>query len=164
MSSETPAGNPAYVGSEREVLTGLVADNRAEVLALLDGLTEEEARRSLVPSLTTLLGLVKHAAFVERVWFSHRLDGRSRSDIGIPDTIDDSFRLTPEDTIEAVVADFVAAMRESDRVLARHRLDDTVEARHGTVSVRWVLGHLIEELARHAGHGDILREQIEAAR
>lgn len=164
MTSETPPGSPGTTGSEREVLTGFLADNRAEVLALLDGVTEEEARRSLVPSLTTLLGLVKHAAFVERVWFGHRLDGRSRTDLGIPDEIDDSFRLGPEDTIESIVSDFVAAIRESDRVLARHRLEDTLQARHGTVSVRWVLGHMVEELARHAGHGDILREQVLAGR
>lgn len=158
------SGSPEHVGSEREVLSGLLADNRAEILALLDGISEEEARRSLVPSLTTLLGIVKHCAFVERVWCSHRLDGRSRADVGIPEEIDDSFRLGPEDTIESIVADFVAATRESDRVLARHRLEDTLQARHGTVSVRWLLGHLIEEFARHAGHGDILREQIIAAR
>ena len=55
----------------------------------LDGLTEEQARRSLVPSRTTLLGLVKHAAFVEKVWFDEAITCRSRADIGIPATPDE---------------------------------------------------------------------------
>ena len=161
MSSDSPT----TVGSERDVLTELLADNRAEILALLDGVTEEEARRSLVPSLTTLLGLVKHAAFAEQVWFHCVLENRKREDLGLSYDIDASFRLGPEDTIEAVVASFVAVTRESDRIAARYRLTDTGQHhRHGEVSLRWMYVHMIEELARHAGHGDILREQIIASR
>lgn len=157
--------SPTTVGSEREILTELLADNRAEILALLDGVTEEEARRSLVPSLTTLLGLVKHAAFAEQVWFHVTLENRRREDLGLSWDIDDSFRLTDADSIESVVAHFVAVTRESDRIAARHRLSDTGRHhRHGEVSLRWMYVHMIEELARHAGHGDILREQVEAAR
>lgn len=161
MSSDSPT----TVGSEREVLTELLADNRAEILALLDGVTEEEARRSLVPSLTTLLGLVKHAAFVERVWFHVTLENRKREDLGLSHDIDDSFRLDDDETIESIVADFVAVTRESDRIAARHRLGDkATHDRRGEVSLRWIYVHMIEELARHAGHGDILREQILAGR
>jgi hypothetical protein len=59
----------------------------------LDGLTEEQARRSLVSSRTTLLGLVKHAAFVEKVWFDEAVTCRSRAEIGIPAIPDESFIL-----------------------------------------------------------------------
>src|ERR1700749_2370852 len=68
----------------------------------LDGLTEERARRSLVPSRTTLLGLVKHATFLEKVWFDEAVTGRSRAEIGIPAISDDSFILRDEDTIASV--------------------------------------------------------------
>ena len=68
----------------------------------LDGLTEEQARRSLVPSRTTLLGLVKHATFVEKVWFDEAVTCRSRAEIGIPATPDESFVLDAEDTIATV--------------------------------------------------------------
>src|SRR5215467_8102659 len=68
----------------------------------LDGLTEEQARRSLVPSRTTLLGLVKHATFVEKVWFDEAVTGRSRAEIGIPATPDESFVLDDHDTIGIV--------------------------------------------------------------
>src|SRR6188768_763703 len=68
----------------------------------LDGLTEEQVRRSLVPSRTTLLGLVKHAIFVEKVWFDEAVSGRSRAEIGIPATPDESFILGGQDTIASI--------------------------------------------------------------
>lgn len=160
MSSE----RPDTTASERKTLVDLLADNRAEILRLLDGITEEQARRSLVPSLTTLLGLVKHASFVERVWFHATLPGRPRAELGIPSQVDDSFRLSSEDTIDAVSEDFRQAAATSDRIALDHDLDDTgLHPRLGEVSLRWMYVHMIEELARHAGHGDILREQILAA-
>lgn len=153
------------VGTEREQLEAFVEDNRAEILALLDGLTEEQARRRLVPSRTTLLGLVKHAAFVEGVWFPVALDGRTRDELGLPDHPDASFELTDEDTIASVSAQYRAAAEESRRVAASYALDDlALHNRRGPLTLRWVLVHLVEELARHAGHGDILREQLLARR
>ena len=156
---------PDTTASERKTLVDLLNDNREEILRLLDGVTEEEARRSLVPSLTTLLGLVKHAAFAEQVWFHVTLPGRTREEVGVPDDIDDSFRLTPEDTIASISKNLRQVCEESDRIAFDSDLDDT--GRHhrlGAVSLRWMYVHMIEELARHAGHGDILREQIIAAR
>src|SRR5687768_11288549 len=76
-------------------------EHRRVLNGCLDGLTEEQARRSLVPSRTTLLGLVKHAAFVEKVWFDEALTCRSRAEIGIPATPDESFVLD-DDTIATV--------------------------------------------------------------
>ena len=74
-------------------------EHRRELNRSLDGLTEEQARRSLVPSRTTLLGLVKHATFVEKVWFDEGITGRPRSEIGLPATPDESFILADDDTI-----------------------------------------------------------------
>ncbi|WP_246159400.1 DinB family protein [Nocardioides antri] len=161
MNSE----RPDTTASERKTLVDLLADNRAEILRLLDGVTEEEARRSLVPSLTTLLGLVKHAAFAEQVWFHVTLTGRTRAEVGVPNDIDDSFRLAPDDTIASVSESFRQVCAESDRLAFDHDLEDTgTHHRLGPVNLRWMYVHMIEELARHAGHGDILREQIIAAR
>jgi hypothetical protein len=149
---------------EREQIQAFLDDGRTEVVALLDGLTEEQARRRLVPSLTTLLGLVKHAAFVERVWFDVALAGRSRAEIGIPDTVDESFELAEDDTVESVVRLYREAWADSVRLAADHDLDDlALHNRRGPVSLRWIYLHMIRELARHAGHGDILREQILSA-
>src|ERR1051326_9484632 len=77
-------------------------EHRRELNRCLDGLTEEQARRSLVPSRTTLLGLVKHATFVEKVWFDEAVTGRPRAEIGIPATPDESFILDDRDTVATV--------------------------------------------------------------
>ena len=77
-------------------------EHRAALTACLDGLTEEQARRSLVPSRTTLLGLVKHVTFVEKVWFDEAVTCRSRAEIGIPATPDESFVLEDDDTVASV--------------------------------------------------------------
>ena len=151
-------------GSEREQIESFLHDNRVEIVGLLAGLTEEQARRRLVPSLTTLLGLVKHAVFVERVWFDVALAGRTRADIGLPKAVDESFVLTDEDTVESVVTQYRQAWADADAIAASFSLDDlAMHNRRGPLSLRWIYLHMIEELARHAGHGDILREQILAA-
>ncbi len=117
-----------------------------------------------MPSATTLLGLVKHCAFVERVWFHVSLAGRSREDVGIPYDADASWELVDGDTVASVLADYRTAWAEADDLAAPYDLDDlVVHNRRGPLTLRWVYVHLVEELARHAGHGDILREQALAA-
>ncbi|MCW2543592.1 MAG: hypothetical protein JWM40_1144 [Frankiales bacterium] len=131
---------------------------------MLAGLTEEQARRRLVPSSTTLLGLVKHAAFVERVWSDVAFLGRSRESLGLPEAVDDSFQLTPEDTVASVLTGYRAARADAERIVGAMSLDElALHNRRSPMSLRWVLLHLIGELAQHVGHGDILREQLLAA-
>src|SRR5258705_6357515 len=77
-------------------------EHRSALNSCLDGLTEEQVRRRLVPSQTTLLGLVKHTTFVEKVWFDEAITCRSRAEIGLPATSDESFVLDDEDTIATV--------------------------------------------------------------
>lgn len=133
--------------------------------ASLDGLTEEEARRRLVPSKTTLLGLVKHAAFVERVWFGEAVTGASRAELGIPNTPDESFGLQESDTIESVLADYAVAIEQSRQAVAGMDGDTVLPGnRRGPLPLRWVQQHLLRELAHHCGYADILRELILAAR
>lgn len=154
----------ALTAGERDQLESFLHDQRVAVAHLLDGLTEEQARRRLVPSLTTVLGLVKHATFVERVWFDVAFAGRSRAEVGIPDTVDESFELADGDTVESITQRYLDAWANSLQVAAGHGLDDcALHNRRGPVYLRWIYLHLIRELARHAGHGDILREQILAA-
>jgi hypothetical protein len=154
----------ALTGSERAQLLAFVHDNRTELAGLLDGVTEEQARVRLVASETTLLGIVKHCAFVERVWFHVSLAGRSRQDVGIPEAAEDSWLLEDGDTVASVLADYRTAWAEADQIAAPHGLDDlALHNRRGPLTLRWIYVHLVEELARHAGHGDILREQALAA-
>jgi uncharacterized damage-inducible protein DinB len=151
-----------FVGTEREVLEEMLDVQRSEIAGLLSGLDDTAARARLVPSLTTPLGLVKHATFVERVWFHSRVAGVPRADLGLPDTVDESFVLEPEDTVDGVRAAFLAACEHSRSVAAEHDLDEQFSWHDRTVTLRFIFSHMIAELARHAGHGDILVEQLEA--
>ncbi len=133
--------------------------------ASLDGLTEEEARRRLVPSKTTLLGLVKHAAFVERVWFGEAVTGASRTELSIPATPDESFDLQETDAIESVLADYAVAVAQSRQAVAGMDGDTLLPGnRRGPLPLRWIQQHMLRELSQHCGHADILRELTLAAR
>ena len=125
----------------------------------LDGLSEQEARLRLVPSKTTLLGLVKHVTYVEGVWFDQAVTGRSSAEIGIPTTPNRSFILTNSDTIASVQAAHRQRCEQSRQTMAALALDDVVDGRgHRLV---WALQlQVLRELAQHTGHADILREQI----
>ncbi|SCL51810.1 DinB family protein [Micromonospora chersina] len=136
-------------------------EHRGALNGCLDGLTEEQARRSLVASRTTLLGLVKHATFVEKVWFDEAVTGRSRAEIGIPAVSEESFVLDDDDTIASVRHAHREACEASRRATASLELDDILRGhRRGPLPLRWVYLHVLRELAQHCGHADILREQL----
>jgi hypothetical protein len=153
-----------HLAGERAMLEAMLDVQRVEIAGLLDGLSEEEARARLVPSLTTPLALVKHATFVEKVWFHCRVADRSRAEVGIPDTPEESFVLSPADTVLSVRETYLAACEGSRAIAAEADLDDEYPWHHGPVSLRFVYVHMIQELARHAGQGDILVEQLTARR
>jgi hypothetical protein len=136
-------------------------EHRGALNGCLDGLTEEQARQSLVPSRTTLLGLVKHATFVEKVWFDEAVTCRPRAEIGIPATPDESFILDDDDTIATVQRAHREACDSSRRATSSLGPDDIVHGnRRGPLPLRWVYLHMLRELAQHCGHADILREQL----
>jgi hypothetical protein len=136
-------------------------EHRSQLNCCLDGLTEEQARQSLVPSGTTLLGLVKHATFLEKVWFDEAVTGRSRTEIGIPEASGESFILHDGDTIASVQRAHRETCESSRRATSSLGLDDRVYGyRRGPLPLRWVYLHVLRELAQHGGHADILREQV----
>jgi hypothetical protein len=138
-----------------------IDQHRSELNHCLDGLTEEQARRSLVSSRTTLLGLVKHATFVEKVWFDEAITCRSRAEIGLPATPDESFVLQDDDTIASIQRAHREACESARQATASLQLDDMLLGnRRGPLPLRWVYLHVLRELAQHCGHADILREQI----
>ena len=152
----------AFLAGERAVLEGMLDVQREQLVGLLADLDDAAARARLVPSLTTPLSLVKHATFAEKIWFHSRVAGVPRGDLGLPDTIDESYVLGPEDTVASVREAFLAACERSREVAAEHSLDEQFEWRYGPVNLRYIYAHMIAELARHAGHGDILVEQLKA--
>lgn len=147
----------------RSRLDELLDVYRTSLHDCLDGLTEAEARLQLVPSKTTLLGLVKHVTFVEGVWFDQAITGRPYAEIGIASTPDRSFALRASDTIASVQEAHRLRCEASRRTMAGLSLDEVVHGR-GERAV-WALQlQVLRELAQHAGHADILREQILARR
>jgi hypothetical protein len=156
-------GHTDWTAEQRQRVDELIDEYRLALHQSLDDLTEDEARRRLVPSKTTLLGLVKHASFVEGVWFDQAVTGRSYGEIGIAATVEGSFSLRKGDSIPTVQAAYRERWETSRRNLAGLRSDAVVEGR-GARPV-WALQlQVLRELAQHAGHADILREQILASR
>ncbi|MFI0937652.1 DinB family protein [Streptomyces sp. NPDC021020] len=148
---------------ERTQLDAFVEDYRAAVEAALDGLSEEQVRRRLVASATTLLGLVKHVTWMQRVWFEECVGGIPRRELGLALGPDESFRLTDEDSVASVTAAHRAACATARALVAGLPLDTVVTGhRTGPRTLRWVYLQVLRELAHHCGHADILREQVRA--
>jgi hypothetical protein len=150
---------PGDDGSELATALAFLRFARHCLLKKTDGLNDEQLRRSLVPSGTTLLGLVQHLVDGERYWFGYHVAGDpSASDV----TFD--MQVPADRDAEDVLADYREAAAESDRILmAVGDLDTPVrEPIDGEYRrVRWVLAHMTSETVRHVGHADILREQID---
>lgn len=149
---------------ELETLARYLDGYRDVILWKLEGVDEEQARRVLVPSLTSLLGMTKHLAYVERYWYQRVIAGR---DVHIPWSDDDpdaDWRIGEDETVGDVIRLYEAEVAESRRIHAA--LDDPdllVDEDGDQVSVRRILIHMVEEVARHAGHADILRELIDGS-
>jgi uncharacterized damage-inducible protein DinB len=156
---------PPSIAPEREALSGWLDYYRAELLARLEGLTDEQAARRVVPSLNTLHGLVRHLTKVEFVWFVQVISGAGEpAPFGFPDRVDGDFLLDDGATLAQDVAGYVAACERSSAILAEVELDEVRTSRRlGEVDVRWILIHMIREYAHHTGHADILRELIDGA-
>ena len=151
--------------AERAIIEDTLDRNREALIETARGLSDADARRRLVTSLTTPISLIKHAAAAERIWFQRfwagldesECDGYSRRDLG-------TFTVADNESVADVIAEFERASQRSRAIASDFDLDDTKDnPREGKVSMRWTLLSMIEEFARHAGHGDILREQIAKA-
>jgi hypothetical protein len=165
-NDELDPAERASTADERAMLQAFLDLYRETIKRKVGGVSEEDAVRRLVPSATTLAGIVKHLRWVELGWFQRVLAGRPPEDLPpVPWSDQDpdaDFRLEPGETLAQVIAEYDQECARSRAVAAEHSLDDTgTHRRLGQVSLRWIYLHMIEETARHAGHADILREQID---
>ncbi|WP_018686878.1 DinB family protein [Actinokineospora enzanensis] len=146
---------------ERTQLAAFVEEYRTAIEATLHDLTEEQAGRRLVPSATTLLGLLKHVTWMQRIWFEECVGGSPREELGLVRTPDDSFRLSDSDTIASVTAAHRQACVTARATIKDLPLDTVCTGhRTGPRTLRWVYLQVLRELAHHCGHADILREQV----
>jgi uncharacterized protein DUF664 len=153
------------VADERSSLQGWLDYHRQTLLWKCSGLTGDQlASRPLGTSLS-LLGLVRHLTYVQRVWFRQRAAGQSDLETlyCTADAPDADIDLADGAAAEADFGRFAAECGACDQAVRGKSLDDTfVHPRLGiTIDLRWVYVHLIEEFARHNGHADLLREQLD---
>jgi uncharacterized damage-inducible protein DinB len=153
---------PALDSDEKAVLLSFLNYLRGTVAAKAEGVDEQLARTPGVPSGTNLLGLIKHLTAAELNWF---VRGYAGADIEFADL---SMQLASDETGAEVLAAYRAATGRANQVI--EGADDLSSlAARGTGrtpqphTLRWILIHMIEETARHAGHADILREQLDGA-
>jgi Protein of unknown function (DUF664) len=143
---------PGISADEKTTLLGFLNYLRDAITAKVTGVPEPQVRTPGVPSGTSLLGLIKHLTFVERYYFQG-VEVRNWAA---------TFRPHGTDTVERLLAGYRQAVAEANTVIESS--DDLARAipnPKSAPSMRWLLTHMIEETARHAGHADIIREQID---
>jgi hypothetical protein len=157
-----------YLGvrkGERETLGGFLDWYRAVVERKVDGLSLEDAKRVMTPSGMSALGILKHLGWVERGWFRETFAGEDVEAIDVDGDNSPEFVIGSDETVESVIAFYRAEVEEARRVTRETPVLDALSAKETNyrehVSLRWVLVHMVEETARHAGHLDLIREEID---
>jgi uncharacterized damage-inducible protein DinB len=168
-----PGQAPALT-DERELLLAYIAQQRDGIRYAAHGLTEAQARLTPSASALSIGGLLKHVATMERGWIDLALQRQHpTSQPEVAARYDEGFRLLPHETLAAALADYATVARDTEAVVrATPDLHHAVPVPKGMPwfpadvdawTLRWVLLHLMEETARHAGHADIIRESIDGA-
>jgi hypothetical protein len=160
-------GQAPPLTDERELLLAYIAQQRDGLRYAAYGLTDEQARLTPTAGTLSVGGLIKHATAMERGWIDTTFQRENR----VVD-YEDTFVLRPDETLAWAIGELMAAGRETEEAIAGIDLDRPVPVPQGVPwypddvdawSVRWVLLHLVEELGRHAGHADVVRESIDGA-
>ncbi len=164
-----PTEDPRATGfdpvGEKETLWEYLCRYRMTLVMKCEGLDAAQlARRSVPPSSLSLLGLVRHLANGEHHWFRRVLQGapeRGPFELpGMPD-IDFDGALGDDTCVAEAWAAWDGAVEAADEWMVSEDMDREVPYQGGTVEVRDVVVHMIEEYARHMGHADLLRECID---
>jgi hypothetical protein len=146
---------PRLAAGERETLHALLHYQRESLVRKVADVDDAAARRAYVGSGTTLLWLIKHIAHAETLWFVHRFAGEV---VALDDDV-----VREGDTVAAAIDSYRQTWLRVDTIVATASLDDLCRGLgdQESLNLRWVMMHLLEETARHAGHADILRELID---
>ncbi|HTX28055.1 MAG TPA: DinB family protein [Streptosporangiaceae bacterium] len=152
---------PRNDSGELDTALAFLNFNRESVLKKADGLDDKQLRRRLVPTGTNLLGLMRHLAGAERYWFGLHLTG-----VKPAGGYKFGMRVPARTTAEEVISDYRSAIAESNAAIIAAGDPQTLLVKRidgQRLTLRWLLAHMTSETARHAGHADILREQIDGA-
>jgi uncharacterized damage-inducible protein DinB len=157
--------DPPFIADERQMLEGWLDFHRQTLLSKCAGLTAAQLKeRAIPPSKLSLLGLVRHLAEVERGWFRRRVGAEDiEFQYSSEADLDGEFDHVDEADAERDLAAFREEIEFARKAVAGVSLDESFYHTHRTadITVRWVYVHMVEEYARHNGHADLLREQID---
>jgi uncharacterized damage-inducible protein DinB len=150
--------------NERETLEGSLDWYRAVVEHKVEDLNLDQARSVLTPTGLSVLGVIKHLGWVERGWFREIFAGEEVGSIDSEEDNSAEFAIDRHDTIESVLGFYRDEIEQSRQIAGGSSLEDLSVKRtrfDEHVSLRWILVHMLEETARHAGHMDVMREKID---
>ncbi|TNC27737.1 DinB family protein [Amycolatopsis alkalitolerans] len=160
-----PRVRPGYTAGERDQLLGWLDLQRSIVRWKCEGLAEDDTHRAVLPSSPNLsmAGLVSHLRWTEHLWFEVLFLGRRAEGPQFEESDDADMRVEGV-PLARLLAEYDRQCAVSDEIIAAHSLDET--GKHpdfpsAAASLRWMLLHMIEETARHAGHADAIRELLD---
>jgi uncharacterized damage-inducible protein DinB len=151
--------------AEPESLNAFLDWYRAVAANKIRGLSDDDAKRIITPTGLCPLGVVAHLAWAERLWFRWRFAGEELEGVEHGGDNSPTFQVAASDTVASVIAAYEDEAERARRIVAAtpslDQLAVRTSANYGIVSLRWLILHMIEETARHAGHLDIMRELID---
>ncbi|HMK10065.1 MAG TPA: DinB family protein [Acidimicrobiales bacterium] len=156
-----------FVGPPDELsgLTMFLDSQRDAILRKTEGVSDDDAKRAATASSLSLFSIVKHLAYVERRWFQNAVAGNEIPGLWPPTDPTEEVEVRGDETIGSVRALYELRIAESQSI-TRDAADPSAPAHPSAegLNLRWVLLHMIEETARHAGHADVIREAIDGQR
>jgi hypothetical protein len=157
-----------YLGvrrGERETLEGFLDWYRAVVERKVDGLSSDDAKRVRTSTGMSALGILKHLGWVERGWFCETFAGEDVESIDTDGDNSAEFAVGAADTVESMLAFYRSEVEEARCIAREAPTMDALSVKATSygehVSLRWIMVHMLEETARHAGHLDLMREEID---
>jgi uncharacterized damage-inducible protein DinB len=163
----SPRTRPPFVADERTQLVGWLDLQRAIVRWKCEGVSDEDAHRVVLPTspLMTLAGIVAHLRWTEHLWFEVLfLNGPKETNPQFIDEPEDSDMIVDGLEIGQLLAEYEQQCARSNEIIAAYPLDtpgQNTEFGSGSSTLRWMLIHMVEETARHAGHADVIRELLD---
>lgn len=155
---------PPFVGTEKAMLLGFLDFQRETAIWKLHGVSETDTRRRLGPSSLTLIGIVNHLGYAERAWFRSALLGEDLDAAGFPDVADLYWDVPDDTSVQDVIAGYRQEIERCNAIIRARDLNTiAVKPRRNRppMQLRWIMLHMIEEVARHCGHMDLIRESID---
>jgi hypothetical protein len=157
---------PPFVADERTQLVGWLDLQRAIVHMKCEGLSDADARRPVLPGSPrmTMAGAVSHLRWVEHCWFEVVFLGRPAVGPQFDAGPEDAGMMPSGQPVDRLLADYERQCARSNEIAAAHSLDDVGKHpgfRAAAATLRWILIHMVEETARHAGHMDAIRELLD---